>query len=178
MEWLVAHMAKFVVPWFQKRRRPSGRLWFYGSLDPALYAPATLAIWLNGLFGTHRLHTLWCGMNSGVYGQVWGALVPRNEAVPLADYDFMAVQTLHCMYQQYWLPGSKGTGYIPSVVEWIVAHMAMFRVPWFLETMASLWQIMILWQSRPCVVSTSNIGSLGQRAILYTQATYPLVWNE
>ena len=30
-------------------------------------------------------------MNSGVYGQVLGALVPRNEGVPLADYDFMAV---------------------------------------------------------------------------------------
>ena len=30
-------------------------------------------------------------MNSGVYGQVWGELVPRNEDVPLVDYDFIAV---------------------------------------------------------------------------------------
>ena len=74
----------------QKRRRPSGRLWYYGSLDPALYAPAVSAPWVKWLFGTHRLHTLWCGMNSGVYCQVWGALVSRNEGVPVADYDFMA----------------------------------------------------------------------------------------
>ena len=130
----------------------------------------------------HRLHTLRCGMNSGVYGQVWGALVPGNEGVPLVDYDIMAVQTLYCMYQQYRLPGSKGylvhTGYIPSVVEWLVAYMAKFEVPWFPETKASLWQIMILWPSRPCTVCTSNIGSLGQKAIWYTQVTYPLLWNE
>ena len=75
----------------QKRRRPSGRLWFYGSLDPALYVPAISAPWVTGLFGTHRIHTLWCGMNIGVYDQVCGALVPWNEGVPLADYDFMAV---------------------------------------------------------------------------------------
>ena len=57
-------------------------------------------------------------MNSGVYGQVWGALVRRNEDIPLAYYDFVAGSTLHCMYQQHCLPGSKGylvhTGYIPS----------------------------------------------------------------
>ena len=105
-------------------------------------------------------------MNSGVYGQVWGALVPRNEGVPLADYDFKAVQTMHCMCQQYRLPGSKGylvlTGYIPSVVEWLVAYTAKFVVPWFPERKASLWQIMILWQSRRCTVCTSNVGSLGK----------------
>ena len=81
-------------------------------------------------------------MNSDVYGQVWGALVPGNEGVPLADYHFMAVYTLHCMYLQYQLPGKKGylvhTGYISSVVEWIVAYMAKFGVPWFPETRASL----------------------------------------
>ena len=82
-------------------------------------------------------------MNSGVYGQVWGALIPRKEGVPLADYDFMAVYTLHSMYQQYWLPGSKGylvhTCYIPSVVEWIVAYMAKFGAYWFPEAKTSLW---------------------------------------
>ena len=46
-------------------------------------------------------------MNSGVYDQVYGALVPRNEGVPLADYDFMAAYALHCMYQQYRIPRSK-----------------------------------------------------------------------
>ena len=109
----------------QKRRRPSGRLCFYGSPDPALYVPAILAPWVKGLFGAHRLHTLCCGKNSGIYGQVWGTLVLRNEGVPLADYHFTAVWTLHCMYKQYRIPRSKGylvhTGYRPSVVEWIAA---------------------------------------------------------
>ena len=86
-------------------------------------------------------------MNSARYGHIWGALVPRNEGAPLADYDVLAVQTLHSMCQQYRLPGSKGylvlIGYIPSVVEWLVAYMAKFGVPWFPETKASLWQIMI-----------------------------------
>ena len=166
----------------QKRRRPSGRLWFYGSLDPAPYVPAISPPWVKGIFGTHMLHTLCCGMNIGVNGQVWGALVPRNKGVPLADCKFMAVWTLHPMYQQYRLPGSKGylvhTCYIPSVVEWILAYMAKFGVPWFPETKASLWQIVILWQSGPCTLCTSNIGSLGQRAIWYTHVTYPLLWNE
>ena len=87
-------------------------------------------------------------MNIGVYGQVWGASVPKNEGVPLADCDFMAVWTLHPMYQQYRLAGSKGylvhTCYKPSVVERILAYMTKFGVPWFPETKASLWQIMIL----------------------------------
>ena len=256
----------------------------------------------TGYFGTHMLHTLCCKKNIGVYGQVWGALVPRNEDVPLADCNFMAVWSLHPMYQQYWLPGSKvymvntcyipsvvewilayvaqdwdalvpriegvpladydfmavwslhpmyqqyrlpgSTGYlvhtcnIPSAVEWILAYMAKFGVPWFPETKASLWQIVIfwqsgplhpmyqqyrlpgskgylvhtcyipsvvelilaymasfgvpwfpetkaslwpiviLWQSGPCTLCTSNIGSLGRRAIWYTHFTYPLLWNE
>ena len=61
---------------------------------------------------------------------------------------------------------------------WIVEYMAKFGVPWFPETKASLWQILILWQSRPCIVCASNIGSLGQRALWYAQVTYPLLWNE
>ena len=81
-------------------------------------------------------------MNSGVYGQVWGTLIPGNVGVPVADYEFMAVQNLHCMYQQYRLPWSKGylvhTGYKPSVVEWILLYMAKLGVPWFPETKASL----------------------------------------
>ena len=213
VEWILAYMAKFGCLgsqkrrrpsgrlWFygsldeywriwpslrclgsQKRRRPSGRLWIYGSLDPATYVPAISAPWVKGLFGTHMLHTLCCGMNIGVYGQVWDALVPRNEGVPLADYDFMAVWSLHPIYQQCRLPESKGylvhTCYIPSVVEWILAYMAKFGVPWFPETKTSLWQIVILWQSGPWTPCTSNIGSKGQRAIWYTHVTYPLLWNE
>ena len=37
---------------------------------------------------------------------------------------------------------------------------------------------MILWQPGSCTVCTSHIGSLGQRAIWYTQLIYPLLWNE
>ena len=166
----------------QKRRRPSGRLWFFGNLDRAPYVPATSAPWVKRLFGTHMLHTLYYGMNIGVYGQVWGSLVPRNEVVPLADCDFMGAWTLHPTYQQYRLPGSTGylvrTCYITSAVEWILAYMAKFGVPWFPGTKASLWQIVIFWQSGPCTLCTSNIGSLGQRAIWYTHVTYPLLWNE
>ena len=166
----------------QNRRRPSGWLWLYGSLVPAPYVPAISAPWVKGLFGTHMLHTLCCGKNIGVYGQVWGDLVPRNEGVPLADCDSMAVWTLHPMYQQYRLPGSNGylvhTCYISSLVEWILAYMAKFGVPWFQKTKASFWQIKIIWQSGPCSLCTSNIGSLGQRAIWYTHVTYPLLWNE
>ena len=121
-------------------------------------------------------------MNIGIHGLVYGALVPRNEGVPLADYEFIAFRTLHPMYQQYRLPGSKGylvhTCYIPSVVEWTLVYMASFGVPWFPETKASLWPIVILWQSGPCTPRTSNIGSLDQRAIWYTHVTYPLLWNE
>ena len=166
----------------KKRRLPSGRLRLYGSLGPAAYVPAISAPWVKGLFGTHMLHTLCCGMNIGIYGLVYGALVPRNEGVPQADCEFIAFRTLYPMYQQYRLPGSEGylvhTCYIPSVVEWILAYMASLGVPWFPETKASLWPIVILWQSGPCTPRTSNIGSLGQRAIWYTHVTYPLLWNE
>ena len=166
----------------QKRRRPSGRLWFYGSPVPAPNVPAISAPWVKGLFGKYMLHTLYYGMNIGVYGQVWDSLFPRNEGVPMADCDFMAVWTLHPTYQQYRLPGSTGylvhTCYIPSAVEWILAYMAKFGVPLFPESKASLWQIVLFWQSGLCTLCTSNIGSLGQRAIWYTHVTYPLLWNE
>ena len=166
----------------QKRMRPSGKLLFFGSLDPAPYVPAISAPWVKGLFGTHMLHTLYYGMNIGVYDQVWGSLVPRKEGVPLADCDFMAVWTLHPTYQQYRLPGSTGylvhTCYIPSAVEWILANMAKFGVPLFPETKASLWQIVLFWQSGLCTLCTSITGSLGQRAIWYTHVTYPLLWKE
>ena len=183
VEWKVAYMTKFRVPWFPETKASLWhRLWYHGSLDPALYVPAIPAPWVKGLFGAHRLHTLCCGMNSGVYGQVWGALVPKRRRRPSGRFWFYGSQTLHCMCQQYRLPRSKGylvhTGYKPSGVEWIVAFMAKFGVPWFSETKASLGRIINLRQSGPCTVCTSNIGSLGQRAICYTQVAHPLLWNK
>ena len=49
-----------------------------------------------------------CRMKNRVYGQVWGALVATIEGIPVADYDFMVVWTAYCMYQPYWVGGSKG----------------------------------------------------------------------
>ena len=43
-----------------------------------------------------------------VYGLVWYAVVPTNEGLPVADYDFMAAWNLYCMYQPYWVCVSKG----------------------------------------------------------------------
>ena len=57
-----------------------------------------------------------------------------------------------------------------------MAYMAKFGVPWFQETKASLWQIMILRQSRPYTVCTSNIGSLGQR-VFGTHRLHTLCWG-
>ena len=49
-----------------------------------------------------------CGMKNHVYCQVWGALVPIIEGASVADYAFMADWTPNCMYQPYWVHGSKG----------------------------------------------------------------------
>ena len=92
----------------QKRRRPTGRLWFYGSLDPALYVPAISAPWVKGLFGTYISFNPIMAERKCVCGHVWGALVPAIEGVPVADYDLMAVWTPNCLYQPYWVRGSKG----------------------------------------------------------------------
>ena len=48
-----------------------------------------------------------CGMKNRVYGQIWGALVPTIEGVPVADYGFMAVLTPTYMYHPYWVHWSK-----------------------------------------------------------------------
>ena len=60
-------------------------------------------------------------MKNRVYGQVWDAVVPTSEGIPVADYDFMVVWTvvLYCMYQPYWVGGSKG-----SLVH--IAHIPAF----------------------------------------------------
>ena len=44
-------MAKFGCLRSHKRGRPCGRLGFYGSLDPKLYVPAILGLWVYRLFG-------------------------------------------------------------------------------------------------------------------------------
>ena len=182
LDWILAYMAKFGDPWFPETKASLWQIMILWQSGPCIQSTSNIDSLGERLFGTLMLHTLCCGINIDVSGQVWGALVPRNECVPLADYDFMAVWTLHPMYQQYRLPGSKGylihTCYIPSLVEWILAYMAKFGVPCFPETKASLWQIVIIRQSGPCTLCTSNIGSLGQRAIWYTHVTYPLLWNE
>ena len=96
----------------QKRRRPSGRLWFYGSQDPAPYVPAISAPWVKGLFGTYSSFTPIMAEQKCVCGRVWGALVPAIAGVPVADYDLMVVWTPNCMYQPYWVRGSVGPGAI------------------------------------------------------------------
>ena len=37
--------------------RPCGRLWFHGSLEPVLYVPAILGLWVQGLYGTYSSYT-------------------------------------------------------------------------------------------------------------------------
>ena len=182
VEWKIAYMAKFGVPCSHNRGRPCGRLWFHGSSDPKLHVASILDPWVQRLFGTHNSYTPCCGIKNRVYGQVWGALVPTNASVPMADYDFMAVWTLYCMCQPYWVCGSKGylvhTTHIPPAIEWKIAYMAKFGVPSFPQSRASLWQIMILRQfGRHQTVCTSHIGSVGQRAIWYIKLIYPLLWN-
>ena len=102
--------------------------------------------WVRGSNGylvhiTHVLELLW--NQNRVYGLVWDAFVPTNEGVPMADYNFMVVWSLYCMYQQYWVFGSKGylvhKAHIPPAVELKVAYMAKFGVPLFPQTTASLW---------------------------------------
>ena len=124
VEWIVAYMAKFGVPWFPETKA---------------------SLWQIMILRQSRPCTV------------------RNSNIGSLDQRAIMVHT----------------GYIPSVVEWIVAYMAKFGVHWFPEMKASLWQIMIIWQSRPCTVRNSNFSSLDQRAIFwYTQVTYPLLWNE
>ena len=91
-----------------KQGRPCGRLWFHGSLEPVLYVPTILGLWVQWLFATRSSYTLCYGIKNHVYGQVQGAVVPTIVGVPMADYNFMAVWTPNCLYQPYWVRGSKG----------------------------------------------------------------------
>ena len=131
------------------------------------------------IFGT-------CSSNTPIIANrrylVWGALFPTNEGVPVANYYFIAVWALYCVYQPYWVCRSKvylvHKAHIPPAVELKIAYMAKFGVPSFPQTRASLWQIMILWQFGPYTVCTSHIGPVGSRDIWYAQLIYPLLWNE
>ena len=53
----------------------------------------------------------------------------------MADYDFIVVWSLYCMYQPYWVCGSKGylvhIAHIPPAVEWKIAYMVKFGCPCF-----------------------------------------------
>ena len=110
-----------------------------------------------------------------VYGLVWDAVVPTNESFPVADYDFMPVQTLYCMYRPYWICGCKGylihKAHIPPVVELKIAYMAKFGMLSFPQTRVSLWQIMILLQFGSWTVCTSHIGSVKGRFGIHSSYT-------
>ena len=169
-------------PHSHNRGRPFGRLCFNGSLDPKMYVPAIFSPWVQGLLGSYSSYTRLTVESKSPIWPSLGCWRCHKRASPVADYDFMAVQTLYCMYRPYWICGSKGylihKAHISPAVELNVAYMAKFGGPSFPQTRASLWQIMILWQFGPCTVCTSHIGSVGQRAIWYTQLIYPLLWNE
>ena len=100
----------------------------------------------------------------------------------MADYDFMAVWTPNCMYQPYWVRGSKGylvhIAHIPALL-WNQNRVNGLVWDSVITTNeGGLWQIMISWQFGPCTLCTGHIGSGGTRAIWYTQLIYPLLWNE
>ena len=40
-----------------KQGRPCSRLWFHGSLEPVLYVPTILGLWIQWLFGTRSSYT-------------------------------------------------------------------------------------------------------------------------
>ena len=181
MELEVAYMAKFGVPFTHKRGRHYSRLWFYGSLVPVLYVPAILGPWVKGLFGTHNSYTPCCGIKNRVYGKVCGALVLTIKGVPVPDFNFMAVWTPNCMYQPYWVRGSKGylvlIAHIPSILR---NQNHVYGLVWdsvIPTNSASLWQIMISWQFGPCTVRTSHMGSADPRSIWYINLIFPLLWN-
>ena len=219
-------------PRSHKRERPDCRLWFYGSLDPVLYVPAILGLWVQGTFVTHNSYTPCRGMKNRVNGQIWGALfpqsmaslwqimiswqfdsncmfhpywvhgskgylvhiaripallwyqnrvyclfwdavIPTNEGIPAADYDFVAACTQYCMYKPYWVCGSKGylvhTTHIPPAVEWKIAHMAKFGVPSLPQSRAFLWQIKILWRVGPLVSALWRAGLLASSECAVTR---------
>ena len=181
VEWKIAFVAKFGLPCSHNRGRPCGRLWFHGSFNQnCMYHP----YWVHGYKGylVHIAHIpalLW--NQNRVYGLVWDAVIATNEDVPVADYGFVAVWTLFCMYKPYWFCGSKGylvhKAHIPPAMEFKVAYMAKFGALSFPKTRASIWQIMIWWQFGPYTVCTSIIGSVGLTAIWYIKLIYPLLWN-
>ena len=94
----------------------------------------------------------------------------------------MAVWTLYCMYQPYWVRGSKGylvhIAHIPSLL-WNQNRVNnLVWVSVITTNEGSLWQIMISWQFGPCILCTGHIGSEGPRAIYRIKLIYPQLWNE
>ena len=100
-------------------------------LGHVLYVPAILGIWVQEIFGTNGSYTPCCGMKNRVYGQIWGSIVPTIEGVPAADYNFMVVWTPICMYQPYWVRGSKGYFvYITHVPELLWNQNCVYGLVW------------------------------------------------
>ena len=95
----------------------------------------------------------------------------------MADYDFMAVWTPNCMYQPYWVRGSKGyLVHIAHIPPLLWNQNRVNGLVWdsvITTNEGGLWQIMISWQFGPCTLCTGHIGSGGTRAIWYTQLIYP-----
>ena len=119
-------------------------------------------------------------MKNRVYCKVWGALVPTIEAIPVADYAFMAVWTQNCMYQAYWVPGSKGylvhIAHIPTLlwnenrVNGLVWDAAVTTNEGFA---VADYDFMAVW-TLYCMYR--HIGSVGPRAIWYIKLIYPLLY--
>ena len=183
IEWKIAYMAKFEVPSFPQSRASVWQIMIFWQFGPQTVCNSNIgSVGPKGdlVHIAHIPALLW--NQNGVYGIVWDAVLATNDDVPVADYDFVAVWTLYCMYKPYWFCESKGylvhKAHLPPAIESKVAYMAKFVVPSVPQTRASLWQIMILWQSGPCTVCTSHIGSVGSKVIWYPQLLYPLLWNE
>ena len=144
LEWNIAYMAKFGVPSFVPTIEgvPVEDYDCMAVWTPNCMYQPYLVCGSKGylLHITHIPDLLW--NQNRVYGLVWDAFVPTNEGVPMADYNFMVVWSLYCMYQQYWVFRSKGylvhKAHLPPAVELQVACMAKFGVPFFPQMTASL----------------------------------------
>ena len=170
VELKVVYMAKFGCLRYHKRGHPYGRLGFYGSLDPKLYVPAILGLWVYRLFGTAHIPPAveWQIAFIAKFGvpsspqsrasQLWneksrvlpslGALVPTIEGASVADYALIAAWTLNCMYQPNWVRGSKGylvhLALLPALM-W--NQNRVYGLAW--DTLLRDWKP--LWETSTCV---------------------------
>ena len=107
VEWKIAYMAKFgdLVPTIEGV--PVADYDFMAALTPnCMYHPYWIH-WSKGYL-VHIAHIpalLW--NKNRVHCLFWDAVIPTNEGIPAADYDFVAACTLYRMYKPYWVCGSK-----------------------------------------------------------------------